>query len=121
MKAKEMSSLYWFCQSVEYGGFAAASLQTRVSAPTLSRAVSQLEDRLGEITVPALVVQSIDDPVVDEKGSRRVFELLGSAEKRYILFNLDRHGILLGPGARWVHRTVGSFIDDLTKGLFITG
>lgn len=82
--------------------------------------MNRLEGKLGEISVPALVVQSIDDPVVDEKGSRRVFELLGSAEKRYILFNLDRHGILLGPGARWVHRTVGSFIDDLTKGLFIT-
>lgn len=48
MKAKDLSSLYWFCQSVEYGGVAAASLNTRVSAPTLSRAVSQLEDKLGE-------------------------------------------------------------------------
>ncbi|MGQ7276327.1 LysR family transcriptional regulator [Marinobacter sp. V034] len=48
MKAKEMSSVYWFCQSAEWGGFAPASIQTRVSAPTLSRAVAQLEDRLGE-------------------------------------------------------------------------
>lgn len=48
MKAKEMAGLYWFCQSVEFGGFAAASLNTRVSAPTLSRAVSQLEEQIGE-------------------------------------------------------------------------
>ncbi|MEH6451827.1 MAG: LysR family transcriptional regulator [Psychromonas sp.] len=48
MKAKDISNLYWFCQSVKYGGFAAASLQTNVSAPTLSRAVSYLEDKLGE-------------------------------------------------------------------------
>ncbi|MDO6685202.1 MULTISPECIES: LysR family transcriptional regulator [unclassified Agarivorans] len=48
MKAKDMSNLYWFCQSVEYGGFAAASLQHKVSAPTLSRAVAQLEAQLGE-------------------------------------------------------------------------
>nr|WP_216611974.1 LysR family transcriptional regulator [Vibrio sp. RE86] len=37
-----------FCQSVECGGFAAASLKTHVSAPTLSRAVASLEDKLGE-------------------------------------------------------------------------
>ncbi|MDN3659902.1 LysR family transcriptional regulator [Vibrio agarivorans] len=48
MKAKDISNLYLFCQSVECGGFAAASLKTYVSAPTLSRAVASLEDKLGE-------------------------------------------------------------------------
>ncbi|WP_375749169.1 LysR family transcriptional regulator [Vibrio sp. HN007] len=48
MKAKDISNLYWFCQSVECGGFAAASLKTKVSAPTLSRAVAQLEEQLSE-------------------------------------------------------------------------
>lgn len=48
MKAKDISSLYGFCLAVEHGGFAAASLRSRVSAPTLSRAVAQLEETLGE-------------------------------------------------------------------------
>ena len=48
MKAKDISNLYLFCQSVECGGFAAASLKTHVSAPTLSRAVASLEDKLVE-------------------------------------------------------------------------
>lgn len=48
MKAKEISNLYWFCQAIEHGGFAPASLYARVSAPTLSRAVSHLEEALGE-------------------------------------------------------------------------
>lgn len=48
MKAKDISNLYLFCQSVECGGFAAASLKTHISAPTLSRAVSSLEDKVGE-------------------------------------------------------------------------
>lgn len=48
MKAKDISNLYLFCKSVECGGFAAASLQTHVSAPTLSRAVASLEEQLGE-------------------------------------------------------------------------
>ncbi|MGI1998441.1 LysR family transcriptional regulator [Shewanella frigidimarina] len=48
MNAKDIANLHWFCQSVQSGGFAAASLQTKVSAPTLSRAVAHLEDKLGE-------------------------------------------------------------------------
>jgi esterase/lipase/1-acyl-sn-glycerol-3-phosphate acyltransferase len=86
----------------------------------LERFMSRLEGKLAAVTVPAMVVQSVDDPVVDEKGSRKVFELLGSEHKRYILFNFNRHGILLGHGARRVHRTIGSFLDDLAKGLFVS-
>ncbi|GGP57773.1 LysR family transcriptional regulator [Shewanella saliphila] len=48
MNSKDMANLYWFCQAVESGGFAAASLQTQVSAATISRAVAQLEQQLGE-------------------------------------------------------------------------
>lgn len=48
MKAKTLINLYWFCQVVEYGGFVAASQQTRASAPTLSRAVAALEASCGE-------------------------------------------------------------------------
>jgi len=79
----------------------------------LERLMESLEPRLGEITVPALVMQSCQDPVVDHKGSRRAFELLGSADKEYILFNFDRHGILLGPGAGRVHQAVAGFIKNL--------
>ncbi|WP_240695223.1 LysR family transcriptional regulator [Corallincola luteus] len=43
-----MSNLYWFCQAVGFGGFAAASHHVGASAPTLSRAVSQLEQQVGE-------------------------------------------------------------------------
>lgn len=48
MNSKELCNLYWFCQSVECGGFAPASLKVNASAPTLSRAVSQLEEQVGE-------------------------------------------------------------------------
>ncbi|SHG79294.1 LysR family transcriptional regulator [Ferrimonas marina] len=48
MKGKEITNLYWFCQSVAHGSFAAASAAIHVSAPTLSRAVAGLEETLGE-------------------------------------------------------------------------
>ena len=43
----------------------------------------------------------------------RVFELLGSEDKRYEVFNYPRHGILLGEGSHQVHRVIGSFIEQL--------
>jgi len=63
--------------------------------------------------MPALVVQSLGDPVVNPKGSKKVFERLGSKDKEYILFNFDRHGILLGEGAPRVHKTIGDFIKRI--------
>jgi alpha-beta hydrolase superfamily lysophospholipase len=64
-----------------------------------------------------VVVQSAADPVVDPRGSRRVFDRLGTQDKKYILFNIDRHGILLGPGCQPVYRVIGNFVDDIRQGL----
>ncbi|RLC01918.1 MAG: glycerol acyltransferase [Deltaproteobacteria bacterium] len=70
---------------------------------------------LEDITVPALIVQSENDPVVNPKGSRKIFKRLGSVDKRYTLFNFDRHGILLGEGSDRVYRTIAAFIDHLSR------
>ena len=43
-----MTNLYWFCLSIECGGFAAASIKAKTSAPTVSRAVAHLEAQLNE-------------------------------------------------------------------------
>ncbi|WP_166110659.1 LysR family transcriptional regulator [Pseudoalteromonas sp. Z9A5] len=48
MSAKDLTHLYLFCQAVRYGGFAAASLHIDASPPTLSRAVTSLEQSLCE-------------------------------------------------------------------------
>jgi esterase/lipase len=79
----------------------------------IDRLMDNLEPKLSNIMVPTLVVQSRGDPVVAPSGSRRVFELIGSSEKEYVLFNFDRHGILLGEGAQKVHESIGSFIKRL--------
>ncbi len=76
----------------------------------VDRLMDELEPRLAELKIPALVVQSRGDPVVDPKGSRKIFESIGSTDKEYLLFNFNRHGILLGEGAPKVHRAIGEFI-----------
>ncbi|WP_339891419.1 LysR substrate-binding domain-containing protein [uncultured Alteromonas sp.] len=48
INTKQMTNLYWFCLSVEFGGFAAASIKAKTSAPTVSRSVAHLEELLNE-------------------------------------------------------------------------
>ena len=60
--------------------------------------MESFEPKLSKIKIPAPVVQAMGDPVVNSKGSRRLFEFLGSEDKQYILFNFNRHGILLRDG-----------------------
>ncbi len=79
----------------------------------LERLMDALEPKLEEIKIPALVVQSQNDPVVHPKGSERVFQMLGSVDKQYMAFNFDRHGILLGEGSERVHRVIAEFVDQL--------
>jgi esterase/lipase/1-acyl-sn-glycerol-3-phosphate acyltransferase len=79
----------------------------------LVRLMDAVEPKLADIKVPGLIVQSQGDPVVNPKGSKRIFELLGSKNKEYILFNFNRHGILLGDGSKRVHKAIWDFIRHL--------
>jgi esterase/lipase/1-acyl-sn-glycerol-3-phosphate acyltransferase len=78
----------------------------------LERLMDDLEARLPGVNVPALVVQSRGDPVVDPRGSRKIFDLIGSTDKQYVLFNFERHGILLGEGSQRVYKTIGQFLKQ---------
>ncbi len=80
----------------------------------LALLMESLEKKLPRITIPTLVIQADGDPIVNPKGSRKVFKLLGSSDKEYRLFNFNRHGILLGAGAERVHRTIGDFVQRVT-------
>ncbi|MBT8359146.1 MAG: alpha/beta fold hydrolase [Deltaproteobacteria bacterium] len=79
----------------------------------LVRLMEAVEAKLAAIKIPALVIQSAGDPVVNPKGSRRIFNLLGSKDKEYILFNFKRHGILLGDGSKKVYKAVWDFIRHI--------
>jgi esterase/lipase len=79
----------------------------------IERLMDDLEPRLEKIAVPALILQASEDPVVDPRGSRKIFERLGSKDKQYVLFSFNRHGILLGEGCDRVYRAIGDFLDRL--------
>ncbi|MGE0083015.1 MAG: alpha/beta fold hydrolase [Desulfococcaceae bacterium] len=73
-----------------------------------------LEPVLPQISVPALVLHSRRDPVASTEESGRIYEMLGSEDKEYILFNFERHNILSGPGSRRVHEIIGGFVESFS-------
>ena len=81
----------------------------------LERLMASLEPRIPDITMPALVIQSREDPVVNPKGTEMIFKALGSADKQMVMFSFERHGILLGDGAQRVYRAVGDFLDHIRR------
>jgi len=83
----------------------------------MGRFMRELEPKLAGIRVPVQVLQADGDPVVDPQGSRRLFEMVGTPQKQYLKFPLQRHGILAGPGSQEVFQAIGSFVDALQAGL----
>ena len=75
----------------------------------LEKLMDQLEPKLKAIEKPVLVVQSRKDPVVNPKGTARLFEKIGSQVKEFYLFDFERHGILLGKGKRRVFQAIENF------------
>lgn len=79
----------------------------------LERLMNSIEPKLSRIQIPALIVQASKDPVVNPRGSKKIYDLLGSRKKTYTLFNYGRHGILLGEDSEKVHRTIWEFIEHV--------
>jgi esterase/lipase/1-acyl-sn-glycerol-3-phosphate acyltransferase len=83
----------------------------------LEQLMDKVKDRLGNVRVPAVVIQGRADPVVSTKGAVQVFNLLGSDSKELFLLDFHRHGILLGEGAEAVYGHVLSFIGRVAAGV----
>jgi esterase/lipase/1-acyl-sn-glycerol-3-phosphate acyltransferase len=79
----------------------------------LERFMESVETMIPSVKIPALVIQAHDDPVVDPKGSRKVYELLGSQNKSYIVLNINRHVIVSGEGSQMVHKAVSDFVETI--------
>lgn len=76
----------------------------------LEKLMEHLEPKLKTIHAPTLVVQSRKDPVVNPRGTLKLFDRLGSDIKEYYIFDYDRHGILIGKGVRRVYKAIENFI-----------
>jgi esterase/lipase/1-acyl-sn-glycerol-3-phosphate acyltransferase len=79
----------------------------------MMRFMEDLESRLADVKVPALIAQAQGDPVVDPEDTALLFDGIGTDQKRYLPFDFSRHGILNGEGSEQVHAAIAEFIDRL--------
>jgi esterase/lipase len=75
--------------------------------------LERLEKTVRDITLPILILQADNDPVLSPKSARLIFDRLASAEKEFSLVHADRNIIINGEGAERVHRKIGTFIREL--------
>ncbi len=80
----------------------------------LEKLMESLRAKLSAITLPSLIIQAQNDPVVNIKGTWQLFQQLGSEDKEIFVYNFDRHGILLGKNSERIYRAVGSFIKRVS-------
>ncbi len=78
----------------------------------LENLMDHLAPRLKLIHQPAVVVQSRKDPVVNPKGTNKLFQKLGSEFKEYYIFDYDKHGILTGKGGIRIFKAIETFLSE---------
>lgn len=75
--------------------------------------LGEISDRYGKIRVPALILQSEANPVVDPQGSQRIFSQLGAADREFSLLSGARHILVEGEGAAEIHHRIATFLGRL--------
>lgn len=68
-----------------------------------------VDRRLGEITVPTLVLQADRDPVVDPRSSQRLVKRIAADEVEYAPMAFTHHGILRGEGCEMVFERIAEW------------
>ncbi len=79
----------------------------------LDKLMRFVENRLGKVTDPTLIIHASGDPVVDPVSGEEIFEKLGTEEKQLIRVYANHHGILRGKEADEVNATVLTFLNKL--------
>jgi esterase/lipase/1-acyl-sn-glycerol-3-phosphate acyltransferase len=75
--------------------------------------LESIEQGYAAISQPALIIQADKNPIVDPKGSRQLYDSIGSANKEFCLLSDDRHVLVNGEGTEKVFRKIGAFIRNL--------
>jgi esterase/lipase len=69
-----------------------------------------VSERLNDITVPSLVIQGSDDPVVHPEGTEELYQKLGATEKELAIFPSARHVMIRGNGSERIFGRVWDFV-----------
>jgi esterase/lipase len=72
----------------------------------------KVSEQLKSFSLPVLVIQGSDDPLVHPEGSKNLYQELGSKDKEFAVYRADRHVIIRGEGTKEIFSRVLSFIQS---------
>ena len=75
--------------------------------------LENIEDRYKDIQQPVLIVQMDTNPVVDPKGSKELYDEIGSRRKEFVLLSENRHALVYGEASGKVLRKIAAFIAEI--------
>jgi esterase/lipase/1-acyl-sn-glycerol-3-phosphate acyltransferase len=73
--------------------------------------MESMEDQLGNIIAPTLIVQGSKDPTVDPTSGIDIFNQVGTPLKELVMIERENHGIVNGAGAEDVYEKVRQFLN----------
>lgn len=77
----------------------------------LVQVMNATEQSLPDVTVPTLVIQGDNDPIVSPVSGQNIFEKIGSSFKEFVMVARDRHGVINGEGREDVFSHIRHFLD----------
>lgn len=72
-----------------------------------------ITEKYRDITQPVFIIQADGNPVVDPKGSRKVYGRVGSSDKEFCLLSLNEHVLIDGESSSKVVAKIVSFVQRL--------
>lgn len=79
----------------------------------LEKLMKVVEERLGQVAEPTLIIQGSDDPIVNPASGLEIFDKLGTEDKQLLRIYAKHHGILRGREAEQVNAKVLEFLKDV--------
>ena len=85
---------------------------TACFAVAFDDAVGRVLGKVGQITMPVLVLVGSDDPVISPDVSRNLIELVGAEDKRLIVYENGYHQPILDIDRQQVFHDIDAWIND---------
>jgi len=83
------------------------------SIAQMEKVMNRVDKALDKIDDPILVLQGDNDPVVNPKSARLIYDKVKSPVKKLVLLPRKQHIIVTGTGTEEVFETVHRFIEDV--------
>ncbi len=85
------------------------------SIAQMEKVMTRADKTLKNITDPILVLQGDDDPIVNPKSARLIYDRVNSSMKKLVLVPRSNHIIVTGEGEEEIFESVHRFISDVLK------